>query len=217
MKLIIKKGNRFGKLSVIKEIEPFRQPSGQTQRGFLCQCDCGKQTKVRLSQITRGRITSCGCNLKTRNGESKSRIYKTWKAMIERVHRSSFIHSHRYKFRGISICPEWNDFTTFKNWALQNGYGDNLQIDRIDNNGNYEPINCRFVTNIENVNNREVTLYVNFNNQSVPIMQLFRQLNIPKQHQMAIRTRIKRGWDHTKAFTKPIRNGNYKTKTNPNT
>jgi len=135
--------------------------------------------------------------------------------MKERVHLSTFIHSHRYKDRGITICQDWdNDYFKFKEWALNNGYANNLQLDRIDNNKNYEPSNCRFVTNIENVNNREVTFYIDYKNRKVPLMKLFRELNIPHQHQAAIRTRIKRGWNHTEAFDKPIRNGNYKTKIN---
>ena len=215
MKLSIRKGQRFGKLFVIREVEPFKQPSGQTQRGFLCKCDCGKEKVIRLSALIRLRTTSCGCQSKIWNGESTTRLWKTWKAMKERVHLSSFIHVHRYKERGITIDKEWDEnYFAFKDWALKNGYTDNLQMDRIDNNGNYEPSNCRFVTNMENANNREVTFFVNYKDRSIPIMQLFRELNIPEQNYAAIRTRIKRGWNHTEAFDKPIKNGNYKKKTN---
>lgn len=213
MKLSIKKGQRFGKLFVIREVEPFKQPSGQTQRAFLCKCDCGKEKVIRLMHFTRGRVSSCGCIQKKWDGLSKERIFKTWSAMKERVHLSTFIHANRYKDRGITICPEWDkDFFAFRDWALNNGYADNLQIDRIDNNGNYEPSNCRFVTNMENANNREQTFYVTYKGTKYPIMQLFRKLNIAEQNHQTIRQRIKRGWDHNEAFDKPIRNGNYKTK-----
>jgi hypothetical protein len=211
MKIDISNGDKFGNLTVIKEVNAYRQPSGQTQRAILCQCDCGNQKTVRLSQLIRLRIISCGCKQKVRNGESTSRIYKTWKSMKERVHLKSYIRSNRYSERGISICKEWDDdYFAFKNWALNNGYADNLQIDRIDNNGNYEPSNCRFVTNLQNANNREITFFVNYKNEKYPIMELFRKLNIPESNRPTIRARILRGWDHTEAFDKPIRNGNYK-------
>ncbi len=213
MKIDINQGDKFGNLTVLKEVEPFRQPSGQTQRGILCKCDCGNEKVIRLSQLIRLRISSCGCKQKIRNGESTSRIYKTWRAMKERVHLKSYIRSNRYSERGITICKDWdNDYFTFKTWALNNGYADNLQLDRINNDGNYEPNNCRFVTNKQNANNREITFYVNYNGNKYPIMELFDKLNVPAINQPAIRNRILRGWDHTEAFNKPIRNGNYKTK-----
>lgn len=213
MKIDIKKGDQFGKLTVIKEVEHFKQPSGQKQRAILCKCECGNEKAIRLSHLIRLRIQSCGCVLKKWKGESTTRIYKTWKAMKERVHLKTYIRSNRYYDRGISICKEWdNDFFTFKEWALNNGYKDNLQLDRIDNNGNYEPSNCRFVTNKQNANNREMTFFVNYKNQKYPIMELFSKLNILVIHQPAIRNRISRGWDHEQAFDKPIKNGNYKKK-----
>lgn len=215
MKLDIKIGDRFGNLKVIGELEPFRQPSGQTQRAILCKCDCGNEKAIRLSHITRGRIRSCGCLAKPWKGESGTRIYKTWSAMKERVFSSKFVHANRYVDRAISICQEWeNDFFTFKNWALNNGYADNLQIDRINNDGNYEPSNCRFVTNKDNANNRENTFKVNYKGNIYPISLLFDKLNVPNKHKETIRRRILRGWDHTEAFDKPIKHGNYKTKSN---
>jgi hypothetical protein len=212
MKILLSKGQIFGHLSVVKEVNQLTLPSGQKNRAYLCKCECGNETVVRLSHLIRGRIKSCGCLIKSRNGESTSRIFKTWKAMIERTNANYYIRSNRYKQRGIFVCDEWNDYFNFKNWALQNGYDDNLQIDRIDNNGNYEPSNCRFVTNQQNANNREMTFFVNYGGKKYAIMDLFRKLNIPIKHQQTIRQRINRGWNHNMAFDKPIKNGKYKTK-----
>lgn len=214
MKLIIENGQRFGNLTVIKESETLRLPSGQTNRTFECLCDCGNTTIIRLLHLVRGRIRSCGCISRIKNGESNTRIHKTWKAMIERVTLDNYINSNRYKARNIKVCDEWKDYFTFKEWALKNGYQDNLQIDRIDNNGNYEPNNCRFVTNIENANNREITFYVTYEGKKWPLLQLLRHLNIPQIHHSTIRARIKRGWNQELAIKKQIAHGNYRTKAN---
>lgn len=214
MKIELSNGQNFGKLTVLNEAPPYRLPSGQTNRAYLCQCECGNQNVVRVMHLIRGRIKSCGCIAKTRNGESKTRLFKSWTSMLERATSDTYVHFNRYKLRGISVCDEWKNFEVFKNWALSNGYADNLQLDRIDNNGNYEPSNCRFVTNQQNANNRETTFFVFYNGKNWPIMDLFRHLSIPKKNQQTIRQRILRGWNHQDAFDKPIRNGNYKTKTN---
>lgn len=214
MKIELSNGQKFGKLTVLNEATPFRLPSGQTNRAYLCECECGNKNVVRVMHLIRGRIKSCGCITKVRNGESQTRVFKTWKAMIERVTLNTYINFNRYKKRGIKVCNEWKEFETFKKWAFSNGYANDLQLDRIDNNGNYEPSNCRFVTNQQNANNREMTFFVNYNNQKWPIMELFRHLNKPERHWQTIRQRIKRGWNHQDAFDKPIKNGNYKTKTN---
>ena len=91
---------------------------------------------------------------------------------------------------------------------MYNGYSDNLQIDRINNNGNYEPNNCRFVSAIENANNRDYTFKVNYNNKEFAFMDLIRIKDIKKQNIQTIRARIKRGWDHNKAIDTPIRKMN---------
>jgi hypothetical protein len=86
-----------------------------------------------------------------------TRLYKVWCGMKQRCNNPNCEHYHRYGGRGIKICPEWNDkhgFAEFAKWALTHGYKSNLQIDRINNNGNYEPSNCRFVTALENMHNR---------------------------------------------------------------
>lgn len=107
--------------------------------------------------------------------------------------------------------PAWKkSFTAFANWAMANGYQEGLQIDRINNNGNYEPQNCRFVPNIVNVNNREITFMINYNGLRVPFKDLLREKKIPETHEGAIRGRIRRGWNHQKAIDTPIRTGNYK-------
>ena len=210
-KLEIKQGDKFGSLEIIKETERVRLPSGQYNRVFLCKCKCGNEKEVRLLHIVRGRIKSCGlCSRKSDIDNPK--LYRVWKSMKERCYLESYIRANRYSKRGIKVCNEWlYSYNNFKEWALNNGYNQSLRIDRIDNNGDYEPNNCRFVTNKDNCNNREITFKVNYNGEEVAFMTLMDKLNIEQRHYPAIRSRIKRGWEHNKAINTPIKNGNYKT------
>lgn len=197
------KGQIFGELTVIHSDKRKILPSGQKPRIALCKCVCGKETEVLLLHLLRGRTNSCGCVAKTKNGESKTRLHKRWKAMIERCCPEA-IDSHRYFDRGISVCDEWKDFFKFKEWALKNGYNESLTIDRIDNNKGYGPKNCRFVTIKENCSNKELTTYVEINGEKIPFMFAIDRYKIPDISHSTVRCRIKRGWDHEKAFTHPI-------------
>ncbi len=211
-KLIINEGDRFGKLVVIKEADKIILPSGQKNRAIICRCECGNEKAIRLVHLVRGRIKTCGC-LNEKHGLSRKPLYRCWRSIKERCYLETYINSDRYKDRNIQMCEEWkNSFLSFKQWALNNGYDPSLRIDRINNDGNYEPSNCRFVTNQENVNNRETTFKVNYNGIEYPFMDLIRIKNIKKQNINTIRLRINRGWEHEKAFDTLIRKGNYRTK-----
>ena len=213
-KLNIKEGNKFGKLTIIKEVERIKLPSGQYNRAFLCKCDCGNEKKIRLLHLVRGRIKTCTICTKKLDTEYP-KLYRVWLSMKERCYLETYINSDRYSKRGIKVCDEWlYSYDNFKNWAIENGYDSKLRIDRINNNGNYQANNCRFVTNQENVNNREITLKINYNGKEYAFMDIMRQKNISVLHYMSIRARIKRGWEHNKAIDTPIRNGNYKNRYN---
>lgn len=213
-KLLINAGDKFGKLTIIEEVERIKLPSGQYNRAFLCKCDCGNQKAIRLLHLVRGRIKTCGCTNEHHN-LSKKPLYRCWRSMKERCYLESYINAERYSTRGIKVCDEWkNSFISFMEWALNNGYKENLRIDRINNNGDYHPNNCRFVTNQENVNNREITFRVKYNDVEYAFMDLMRLKNISDLHYGTIRRRIERGWNHSKAIDTPIRNGNYKNRYN---
>lgn len=205
----IKTGDRFNYLTVISELPKRVLPSGQKIRMIECVCDCGKRTNVALLHLVRSRIKSCGHISLKLNGESHSVLCKRWKAMIERCLPNA-IDSHRYYQRGIKVCDEWrNNYNAFKKWAIENGFREDLQIDRIDNNGIYEPTNCRFVTPAENTWNKEVTYKVYYNNETVPLLLLIREKGINEKHLAAIRGRIARGWKVEDAIDTPIKKGNY--------
>lgn len=128
---------------------------------WLCKCTCGTVRSVNGYHLRSGRSTSCGCysaELKRENfprtthglKKANPRLYRIWQGMLNRCRRPKDKYYQRYGGRGISVCEEWHCFPAFYEWAMANGYQDNLTIDRIDVNGNYEPSNCQWLTMAEN-------------------------------------------------------------------
>lgn len=148
-------GKRYGHL-VVEKIDK-KLINGKNKRIFICKCDCGGIKEVRPILLEKGYVLCCGVkcpykyeNNKTKNGISKERLYNIHKGMIYRCENTKTANYKKYGGRGIKVCDEWHDYSKFKEWALANGYADNLTIDRIDPDGNYEPLNCRFITLAEN-------------------------------------------------------------------
>lgn len=155
-------GERFGRLTVIGRAP--NNKKGNTM--WNCLCDCGKTTTVVAYSLKKGRTQSCGCyhsecvaktnkNTKTTHGEKKTRLYRIWHGMKQRCFNPNDKDYEKYGGRGITICDEWKeDFCKFRDWALDNGYSHELSIDRIENDGNYEPNNCRWATQSQQNSNR---------------------------------------------------------------
>lgn len=149
--------NRYGRLIVTEEA-----PSRNGKAMWICKCDCGNITKPIIgSDLRSGKVQSCGClhnNLLSQrrkvHGENKTRLHRIWQNMKRRCDTPTVPCYDVYGGRGIKVCDEWiHDFTAFREWALANGYADNLTIDRIDPNGNYEPSNCKWSTRKGQSNN----------------------------------------------------------------
>ena len=157
-------------LELIKEIEPkiyhYKKPT--KHRMGIFKCHCGKKFKARFNSVNTGNTTSCGCNHKkwmkdyfVKHGKRKHPLYMTWHNMVQRCYKEDLPRYKDWGGRGIIVCDNWkNDFEVFYNWAIDNGWEQGLQIDRTNNDGNYEPSNCRFVTPKENCQNRRTKLKV---------------------------------------------------------
>ncbi len=153
-------GKKFKRLLVIKQTKErcFREIV------WKCKCDCGNICKVRTSALKSGNTKSCGCLkiettsiLMKKHGLRNHSLYKKWKAIKGRCYDKNNSSYTNYGKRGIKVCKKWkNDFKKFYNWAIENGWKEELQIDRIDNNGDYRPSNCRFVTLQENLKNKRL-------------------------------------------------------------
>jgi hypothetical protein len=122
---------------------------------YLCQCDCGKQFVRRATRLE-GNSKSCGCHRKhgdsPRNGEKGP--YKTWKSMLTRCYNPNAKSFSTYGGRGVQVCQEWHEYAAFRDWMYANGWQPGLTIDRINNDGNYEPSNCQILTRSENISKR---------------------------------------------------------------
>lgn len=200
------KGKRYNMLTIIKEADRIPQPNGINVRSFLCKCDCGNETIVRIGHLRHSKTKSCGCLSGEKHGMRNTRLYKIWRAMHDRCYGKTGIKY--YKSRSIKICDEWkNSFIKFKDWALENGYKDHLTIDRNRNYGDYEPSNCRWVTPRLNTLNA-CGLEVIYHGKKYYFTQLIDDLGKTK-HRDAIRSRIKRGYSVDDAIDIPIRKGNY--------
>ena len=146
---------RYGRLLVIKEAEPYVGSKIGKRRRWECVCDCGNVTVVNQDNLRRGNTKSCGClslEKLTKHDGTGTRLHNIWRVMRNRVSENNRDHK-KYYDKGVKVCDEWQDFAEFRKWALDNGYTEDLTIDRIDANKDYQPDNCRWVTmSVQNYN-----------------------------------------------------------------
>ena len=187
-------GQRFGLLTVVS-----RDGSNSHGRAvWLCQCDCGNKTSITTSRLTSSETKSCGCpRNRTTHGDSRghkrSRLFGIYHGMKNRCFNKNMLNYSDYGGRGISVCPEWRDsYEAFKTWALSSGYKDSLTLDRIDNDGDYCPTNCRWTTRKEQGNNKRTNLTITFNGRTQTAKQWAEELGVGYS---TIVARYHKGWD----------------------
>lgn len=198
-------GEKFGYVEIIEKTD--KRKNGYVI--YKCKCNnCNKYKYMTINYLSRRKKQgynnmTCGCFDKTKNnfyknGLSSTKLYDVYNNIKSRCYNKNNKSYKDYGARGIKMCSEWlNDFEKFYSWAVKNGYSDNLTIDRIDNNGNYEPSNCKWSNKQEQVNNRRNTIKLTYNNETKPISEWAKIYNIEL---VTLRTRIYRGWSIEKAL-----------------
>jgi len=161
-KTIVSTGQTFNRLTAIGK-------DGRDRDGkqlWRCLCICGNETLATAHQLKSGHKKSCGCwrvengaIVSTKHGGARrstgiTRLYRIWSGMLNRCRNPNNQAFSHYGGRGISVCNVWHSFPAFRDWAEANGYRDDLSIDRINNDGNYEPSNCRWATQKEQGRNQ---------------------------------------------------------------
>ena len=204
MKLVDLTNKRFERLTVIKRVNNSKHGDAR----WLCKCDCGNQVIVSSPNLKSNHVKSCGCLAKEiksqihkKHGLTSTKIYIIYHSMLNRCYNKNDKSYFRYGGRGISVCPEWRkDFINFYNWAMQNGYREDLTIERINVNDNYKPDNCRWATITEQANNRRTSKYIEYKGEVHTIAEWAKIYNIPY---LMFYRRLKRGWDFDKCIKTP--------------
>lgn len=199
-------GQKFERLTVIREVGR----TGQKQKLWLCQCECGNFYTTTTAKLNGGIVKSCGCLRKDilikrnfKHGKANTRLFRIWKNIKLRCTNKNYKAFKYYGARGISICEEWRDFQSFYNWAMAHGYEENLTIDRIDNDGDYSPENCRWVTNKIQQRNKRTNRILIYNGESHPLIEWAEILGINAK---TLKSRIDDyQWPIEKALSVPVR------------
>ena len=195
------KGQQFNNLTVIS-LHHKKKNKKYFFEFYLCKCKCGNEVVVYKNDIKNGHTKSCGClrGRTKKHGLLNTRLYHIWQSMKARCFSNYYKNYSCYGGRGITVCEEWkNDFMQFYEWAIKNGYKENLTIDRIDVNGNYEPSNCRFITIKEQNRNKRNNVKIYYNGQEKCISEWAELFGIKKG---LLYGRLKRGWPIERALNK---------------
>lgn len=214
------KGQVFERLTVIEEA------GRNTKKEILwkCKCSCGNTTEVTTYRLRKGETKSCGClnydtdKRKTSevgkankvHGMSKTRVYKTYSGIKERCLNPNSKKYPDYGGRGITLSKEWDSFEKFHQWSIENGYDEELTLDRIDVNGNYEPNNCRWVDMKIQSNNKRNNRYVEYNGITKTLAEWAEHFGIKR---VTLASRLDRqGLSFEEAISKEVKIGGHKKK-----
>lgn len=213
MALLDISGQRFNKLTAL-------YPTGEKSKNghnaiWMCLCDCGNLTKANTGQLRCGGKKSCGCaviehasNLNRIHGGREERLYSVWIDMRRRCSDPKDRNYKNYGGRGISVCDEWaTDYSAFREWAVSAGYDELAArgvstLDRIDVNGNYEPVNCRWVNSKTQCNNKRNNVSITYDGKTMTATEWSRYLGFSRN---LVWKRLNAGWSVERALTKKPR------------
>lgn len=203
-------GQRFGRLLVLYD-------TGERKNGKViwhCRCDCGNEVNIRSGNLISGNTTSCGCYNRERSVEAHTihgvagrrechPMYHTWHGMLARCENPKDPDYKYYGGRGITVCEEWHNPQVFIGWALSNGWQKGLTLDRINNDGNYKPSNCRWATRREQARNMRSNRLISFNSKTQTVAAWAEEIGVKRQ---TLASRIYRlHWPIERALTEPNR------------
>lgn len=183
-------GQQFGRLTV--KCVARKVKSGERYRYYwTCECQCGNTIEVRTDCLTQGLVRSCGCLKKEQDAinlaanhshkQSHSKLWNTYYGMISRCYNPNDKRYPDYGERGIRVCDEWrNDKNSFFEWGKSHGCSEGLQLDRIDNNGDYSPENCRWVTPKQNSLNRRSNVMIEYEGETITLTELSEKLGLSR-------------------------------------
>ena len=206
-------GKTFGRLTVIGVATNYPNKNKRNDTIWECQCECGKKTFVSGFALRNGHTKSCGCYRKDVlkplvserskiHGYSNTRIYNIWNKMMKRCYDSNNKNFDRYGGRGIIVCEEWHSIENIVEWAYGHGYSDELTIDRIDNDGNYCPTNCRWADKITQSNNTSRNHLITYGDKTMTIAEWARFTGLTYS---CLKSRIRNGWNIKDALFTPNR------------
>lgn len=203
-------GGRYGRLVILEDLG-----CPKKVRRVKAVCDCGTIKDIALPHLKGGKIISCGCNTREntikrnlKHGLNEHPLNSIWQGMKGRCNYSKHIGYMHYGGRGIKVCEEWEQsLQAFHDWSLSHGYLPGLQIDRINNNGNYEPKNCRWVTKTTNLRNMSTNRIIVIDGESKCLSEWAEIYGISSAVVMDRLNKLH--WDASKAFTTPVRKINY--------
>lgn len=213
-------GEQYNRLTLIERVKDEVSPSGSITERYLCRCECGVEKVIAWKHIKSGNIKSCGCyrndkkseiykqvseKLSVRNtihGMTGTRLYRIWGNMMSRCSDRNNPAWENYGGRGITVCDEWHDSDSFFNWAFSNGYNDKLTLDRIDNEREYSPNNCRWADRTQQANNKRSNVMITYNGQTLTMAEWAKVLGI---NYKVLHNRFRLGWTIDRAFNQPVR------------
>lgn len=195
-------GQKFNRLTAVKYVGKDKHNLNK----WLFQCECGNYKVCLDYSVRSGHTMSCGCynkeilksgNCRRQHGMCGTRIYNIWKGIHNRCNTNKENDKNYKWYKNISYCPEWEEFLPFYEWAIANGYRDDLSIDRIDPQGDYEPSNCRWVDATTQANNKSNTRLVTYSGRTLPISEWARLFHFCKS---CFYERVKKGESEEQAI-----------------